>query len=68
MISPNEGSQACQVESSEKISLKSSSNLATSSEQLLRQVSCLCPFSHLIQLAYYLLGLPILSAGDRPIS
>lgn len=35
MISPNEGSQACQLESSEKISLKSSSNLATSSWQLL---------------------------------
>lgn len=34
MISPNEGSQACQLESSEKISLKSSSNLATSSWQL----------------------------------
>lgn len=35
MIPPNEGSQACQLESSEKISLKSSSNLATSSWQLL---------------------------------
>lgn len=35
MISPNEGSQACQFESSEKISLKSSSSLATSGWQLL---------------------------------
>lgn len=35
MISPNEGSQACQFESSEKISLKSSSSLATSGWQFL---------------------------------